>query len=153
MAGEDLSAKEVLDMVPQQEPFRFIDEILELDDEHIVATYTFREDHDFYRGHFPGNPITPGVILTETAAQAVVVAFGIALVARESGRDEVEKLLTIFTDCQVDFSGTVKPGDRVTTTGKKKFWRRKKLRAEFEMKLDDGTVVCSGEVSGMGVPR
>ena len=93
------------------------------------------------------------MILTETAAQAVVVAFGIALVARESGRDEVEKLLTIFTDCQVDFSGTVKPGQRVTTTGRKKFWRRKKLRAEFEMKLDDGTVVCSGEVSGMGVPR
>ena len=151
--GDELTPKEVLDMVPQQEPFRFIDEIVELDDEHIVATYTFREDADFYRGHFPGNPITPGVILTETAAQAVVVAFGIALVARESGRDEVDKLLTIFTDCAVDFAGQVKPGDRVTTTGKKKFWRRKKLRAEFEMKLDDGTVVCSGEVSGMGVPR
>ena len=44
-------------------------------------------------------------------------------------------------------------GGLLTTTGKKKFWRRKKLRAEFEMKLDDGTVVCSGEVSGMGVPR
>ena len=41
----------------------------------------------------------------------------------------------------------------MTTTGRKKFWRRKKLRAEFEMKLDDGSVVCSGELSGMGVPR
>jgi len=153
VGGEMLSVKEVLDLVPQQEPFRFIDEILELDEDHIVATYTFREEADFYRGHFPGNPITPGVILTETAAQAAVVAFGIGLVARESGREAVDRLLTIFTDCAVDFSGTVRPGDRVTTTGRKKFWRRKKLRAEFEMKLDDGSVVCSGELSGMGVPR
>jgi 3-hydroxyacyl-[acyl-carrier-protein] dehydratase len=151
--GDVLTPQEVLDLVPQQDPFRFIDEIVELDAEHIVARYRFAEDADFYRGHFPGNPITPGVILVETAAQAAVVAFGIALYAREVGRDEVDKLLTIFTDCAVDFSGTVRPGDRVTTTGRIKFWRRKKLRAAFEMTLDDGTVVCSGELSGMGVPR
>ena len=47
----------------------------------------------------------------------------------------------------------VKPGDRVTVECKKVFWRRRKLRAEAEMKLDDGTVVCSGNVSGMGVMR
>jgi 3-hydroxymyristoyl/3-hydroxydecanoyl-(acyl carrier protein) dehydratase len=83
--GELLSPAEVLGMVPQQEPFRFIDEIVELDQEHIVARYTFPEDSDFYRGHFPGNPITPGVILIETAAQAGVVAFGIFLYAADNG--------------------------------------------------------------------
>ena len=151
--GEILSPQEVLEMVPQQEPFRFIDEIVEIDSEHIVARYTFPPESDFYRGHFPGNPITPGVILIETAAQAGVVAFGIYLYAADTSRADVDKLLTIFTDCTIDFSGMVKPGDRVTTTGRIKQWRRKKLRAEFEMKLDDGTVVCSGELSGMGVPR
>ena len=151
--GDRLSKEDVLALVPQQEPFRFIDEIVELDDEHIVARYTFRPDEDFYRGHFPGNPITPGVILTEAMAQAGVVAFGIYLYALETSLDEVNKMLTIFTDANVDFTGTVKPGDRVTTTGKIKFFRRRKLRATVEMKLDDGTVVCSGELSGMGVPR
>jgi 3-hydroxyacyl-[acyl-carrier-protein] dehydratase len=151
--GERLSKEEVLALVPQQEPFRFIDEIVELDDEHIVARYTFRPDADFYRGHFPGNPITPGVILTETMAQAGVVAFGIYLYALETSLDEVNKMLTIFTDANVDFTGTVLPGDRVTTTGRIKFFRRRKLRATVEMKLEDGTVVCSGELSGMGVPR
>jgi 3-hydroxyacyl-[acyl-carrier-protein] dehydratase len=151
--GETLSNQEVLAAVPQQAPFRFIDEILELDREHIVARYTFPPSSDFYRGHFPGNPITPGVILVETAAQAAVVAFGIYLYALETSRSELEKILTIFTDCAVDFSGSVRPGDRVTTTGRIKFFRRKKLRASFEMKLDDGTLVCSGELSGMGVPR
>jgi 3-hydroxyacyl-[acyl-carrier-protein] dehydratase len=151
--AERLSTEEVLSMVPQQEPFRFIDEILELDAEHIVARHTFSPDADFYRGHFPGNPITPGVILIETAAQASVVAFGIYLYAFETSREEVDRLLTIFTDCNIDFSGVVRPGDRVQTTARIKFFRRKKLRATIDMTLDDGTVVCSGELSGMGVPR
>jgi 3-hydroxyacyl-[acyl-carrier-protein] dehydratase len=151
--GDTLSMAEVLERVPQQEPFRFIDEILELDAEHIVARHTFSPDADFFRGHFPGNPITPGVILIETAAQASVVAFGIYLYALETSREELDKLLTIFTDCNIDFSGVVRPGDRVQTTGRLEFFRRKKLRATFEMTLDDGTVVCSGQLSGMGVPR
>ncbi len=148
-----MTPAEILALVPQQEPFRFVDEILEIDDEHVLAAYTWREDADFYRGHFPGNPITPGVILVETAAQASVVALGIWLCARDFSPEEVEKLITIFTDAQVEFTGTVKPGDRVITTGRKVFWRRKKLRSEFEMTLEDGTVVCSGTLSGMGVPR
>lgn len=152
-AGSELSAAEVLARVPQQEPFRFIDAIHELDREHIVASYTYPKDADFYRGHFPGNPITPGVILIETMAQAGVVAQGIYLYALEATPEELEKVVTVFTDCAVDFSGQVMPGDRVTTTGRVKFFRRKKLRAEVEMKLDDGTVVCSGELSGMGVSR
>ncbi len=152
-SGVALSPAEILARVPQQEPFRFIDEITELDDEHIVASYRFREDADFYRGHFPGNPITPGVILVETMAQAGVVALGLYLCALERSPEELEKLITVFTDANVEFSGTVRPGDRVTTVGKKAFFRRLKLRSEVEMRLDDGTVVCSGVLSGMGVPR
>lgn len=148
-----LTKEQVLARVPQQAPFRFIDTIHELDREHIVASYTFAKDADFYRGHFPGNPITPGVILIETMAQAGVVAQGLYLYALEVAPEELEKVVTVFTDCTVDFSGQVLPGDRVTTTGRVKFFRRKKLRAEVEMKLDDGSVVCSGELSGMGVPK
>lgn len=152
-SGVVLSPTEVLARVPQQEPFRFIDEITELDDEHIVSSYRFREDADFYRGHFPGNPITPGVILVETMAQAGVVALGLYLCALERPAEELEKLVTVFTDASVDFSGAVRPGERVTTVGRKTFFRRLKLRSEVEMRLDDGTVVCSGALSGMGVPR
>jgi 3-hydroxyacyl-[acyl-carrier-protein] dehydratase len=149
--GVRLTPAEVLALVPQQEPFRFIDEILELDDEHIVAAYRFREDADFFRGHFPGNPVTPGVILIETMAQAGVVALGIYLYAAQHSLEDVQKTVTVFTDAQVEFSGLVKPGDRVITTGRKQFFRRKKLRADVEMKLEDGTVVCAGQLSGIGV--
>jgi len=148
-----LTPEQVLAAIPQQEPFRFIDEIVELDDDHIVSTYRFRPEADFYRGHFPGNPVTPGVILIESMAQAGIVALGIHLIARDGVAYDPGKMMTLFTDANVEFGGLVKPGDRVTIEAKKVFWRRRKLRVEAEMRLDDGTVVCSGTVSGMGVTR
>jgi len=150
MSGTRLTPKQVLDLIPQQDPFRFIDEILELDDDHIVGTYRFRPDADFYRGHFPGNPVTPGVILVESLAQVGIVALGIYLRAQES-ESGTAKVMTLFTDTDVEFSGIVNPGDRVTITAEKVFFRRLKLRSKAEMKLDDGTIVCSGIVSGMGI--
>ena len=152
MSGTRLTPKEVLDLVPQRDPFRFVDEILELDDDHIVGTYRFCPEADFYRGHFPGNPVTPGVILIESLAQVGIVALGIYLHARESD-DDIAKLITLFTDADIEFAGIVNPGDRVTITAKKVFFRRRKLRSSAEMKLDDGTIVCSGTVSGMGIVK
>jgi 3-hydroxyacyl-[acyl-carrier-protein] dehydratase len=148
-----MTPQEVLDRIPQREPFRFIDEILELSDDHIVAAYTFRPELDFYRGHFPGRPITPGVILIEAMAQAGVVGLGIQILSQELGSDEAGKYMTLFTDAAVDFGGVVPPGARVITTGRKVFFRRKKLRSEVKMELEDGSVVCSGTLSGMGIPR
>jgi 3-hydroxyacyl-[acyl-carrier-protein] dehydratase len=147
-----LSPQEVLARLPQREPFRFVDEILELDDEHVVAAYTWRPDADFYRGHFPGNPVTPGVLLIEAMAQSAVVALGIYLLDKESP-EEARKLVTLFTDVNVEFSGVVRPGQRVLVRGRKLFFRRRKLRSEAEMHLEDGTLVCSGTLSGMGVLR
>lgn len=149
--AEAITGAQVLELLPQQEPFRFVDEIVELGDEHIVARYTFRPDAFFYRGHFPGNPITPGVILVESMAQTGVVALGIYLVAREKGTEEVKKVLTVFTDVTAEFSGVVRPGDRVTIRAKKVFFRRMKLRSEVEMRKDDGTLVATATVAGMGI--
>lgn len=149
--AEPLRGAEVLELLPQQEPFRFVDEILEVDAEHIVSRYTFRPEADFYRGHFPGNPITPGVLLIEAMAQTGVVALGIYLVGSERGRDEVRRVLTVFTDVTAEFSGVVRPGDTVTISAKKVFFRRMKLRSEVEMRSADGTLVATATLAGMGV--
>ena len=145
------SPAQVLALLPQQEPFRFVDEIVEVDAEHIVARYTFRAEADFYRGHFPGNPITPGVLLIEAMAQTGVVALGIYLVARERGIEEVRRVLTVFTDVTAEFSGVVRPGDTVTIRARKVFFRRMKLRAEVEMHRADGALVATATVAGMGI--
>lgn len=146
-----LGPERVLELLPQQQPFRFVDEILELDADHIVGRYTFRPEADFYRGHFPGNPVTPGVILLESMAQISVVALGIHLFALKGGMAEVRRRIALFTDAEVEFGGLVRPAQRVTIRARKKFFRRMKIRCEAEMRLDDGTLVCSGTISGMGV--
>lgn len=151
--GKVLTPAEVLAAVPQQEPFRFIDEIREIDEEHIVASYRFRPEADFYRGHFPGNPVTPGVLLIESMAQVGVVALGIYLLAHTDGPEAISRFVTLFTDATVEFSGVVQPGETIAVTGRKVFFRRRKLRSAVQMHRTDGTLVCNGELSGIGVPR
>jgi len=146
-----LTPEQVLSLIPQQRPFRFIDRILELDENRIVGKYTFREDEFFYKGHFPGNPITPGVILVESMGQVGVVGLGIYLLSQELSPDEVRKYTSLFVDAELEFLKGVLPGQTVIIRGDKIFWRRMKLRTKVEMIFEDGTPIARGTLSGMGV--
>lgn len=146
-----MTPAEVLDLLPQRPPFRFVDEIHELDDEHIVASYRYRPDEYFYRGHFPDNPVTPGVVLVETIAQAGVAAFGLYLGAQSTPRSELSRLLILFTEAQAEFFHVVRPGQRVVVRARKLFFRRGKLRVEASLHTDDGALACCGTFAGMGV--
>jgi 3-hydroxyacyl-[acyl-carrier-protein] dehydratase len=148
--AELLSKEAVLASIPHQKPFRFIDEIVEITNDHIIGRYRFREDEYFYEGHFPNNPITPGVILIETLGQIGVVALGIYLV-HQVDDNALNDMTTVLTETSVEFSGVVRPGDEVTVTARKIYFRRMKLKVEAEMTRADGTRVCSGEIAGMGV--
>lgn len=145
--------EELLERIPQQSPFRFVDEILELSEQHIIGRYRFQPTEFYYAGHFPGNPITPGVILLEAMAQVGVVALGIYLLSKDLDAEEIEKHTTFFTDAQVEFSYPVRPGEIIITKAEKIFWRQKKIRAKVEAINEQGKIVASGTVSGMGVRR
>jgi 3-hydroxyacyl-[acyl-carrier-protein] dehydratase len=148
-----LTLDEVLELVPQQRPFRFVDRLLRLDEQGAVGEYTFREDESFYAGHFPGNPVTPGVILIETMCQTGVVALGIWLLGLEQPREVVARSVTMFTEAQVEFEKVVKPGQLVRVTAEKVFWRRRKLKSKVVLTLADGAVVAHGTVAGLGVEQ
>ncbi len=145
-----LSPSEVLEIIPQQKPFRFIDEIVELDADKITGKYTFREDEVFYEGHFPGNPVTPGVILTEAMAQVGVVALGIYILSQTQPKDELRQWTTFFTDSQMEFYKPVFPCQTVVIKAEKIFYRRMKLRSVTRMFFED-ELVAEGTVAGMGV--
>jgi 3-hydroxyacyl-[acyl-carrier-protein] dehydratase len=140
--------QDILSKLPQKPPFLFLDQILELSPEHIVAEYRFKKDESFYAGHFPGDPVTPGVILVEAMAQAGLVAMGIYLLELE--RPGVS-LRTMFTDCAVDFSHAVLPEQKVIITGERLFWRRNKIQSKVELRLENGVIAAHGVVSGMGI--
>jgi len=155
MEADRFMRERVLTMVPQQHPFRFIEDILELDEEHVVGVYRFRKDEYFYRGHFPGLPITPGVILIETMAQTGVVAFGLylAMIAGK-GKTGNRDTVTLFTLAEnVEFTGVVSPGELVMITGKKIYFRGNQIKVDVSMTRPNGEVVCSGVLAGKGVPR
>lgn len=156
MAADEETRALILNTVPQQHPFRFIDEILWLDEERITGAYRFRRDEFFYAGHFPGRPITPGVILIETMAQTGVVAFGLYLTVLQKKMPlaEVKDMVTLFTLAeQVEFTGLVKPGERVIVRGEKVYFRRGSLKARVAMERENGEAVCSGVLAGMGINR
>lgn len=155
MEADPILRRRILEMVPQRHPFRFIEEILELDEEHIVGVYRFRSDEYFYPGHFPGLPVTPGVILIETMAQTGVVAFGLYLnLLRGKGERPIEDPVTLFTLAeQVEFSGVVRPGELVRVMGQKVYFRGNQLKVDCVMTRSDGDEVCSGTLAGKGVPR
>ncbi len=154
MAADQEMRTKILNSVPQQKPFRFIDEILELDDDHITGAYRFREDEYFYRGHFPDMPITPGVILIETMAQTGVVALGLYLTLKQNGAlaNGQQKLTTLFTFADgVEFSGIVVPGERVIIHGEKIYFRKGSLKTKVSMERENGAMVCFGLLAGTGV--
>lgn len=154
MEVDDSIMQEILALVPQQRPFRFIDEILILSEQQIVGAYRFREDEFFYPGHFPGRPITPGVILLESMAQVGVVAYGLYLLACRSHvrPAEMKPPLSLFSLAEdVEFSGIVLPGERVIVKGEKIYMRKGALKVSVSMVRENGEVVCTGKLAGMGI--
>jgi 3-hydroxyacyl-[acyl-carrier-protein] dehydratase len=142
MAYEEIIAK-----LPYQHPFLFVDEILGVDENGITGSYTYDASHDFYKGHFKNNPVTPGVILTETMAQIGVVSFGIYLLS-EAG-NPLNEIKIALTSSEVDFFKPIFPGEKVVVKSKKEYFRFNKLKCNVEMFNEDGVLVCRGKIAGM----
>ncbi|MFB9110106.1 3-hydroxyacyl-ACP dehydratase FabZ family protein [Flavobacterium gyeonganense] len=140
-----MNLNEIIEKLPYTEPFLFVDELLHVDENSISGTYTFKEDLDFYKGHFKGNPVTPGVILTETMAQIGMVCLGIYLLGDAFNKETV----IAFTSADMQFLKAVYPNEKITVTAQKTFFRFGKLKCEAVMKNEAGQEVCKGILAGM----
>ena len=106
--------KRGIELLPHRPPFLFVDTLLSADETGAVGEYTYTEEkNDFFKGHFPGNPIGPGVVLIESMAQvagAGIVARG--ALAADPGKEAVFVLAAVEN---ARFRSPVRPGDKMTT--------------------------------------
>ena len=106
-------SEEVYQAIPHRPPFLFIDEIEELTDEGIRATRTVRAEEPHFAGHYPGNPIMPGVLLCETVFQAAAIYLS-KVHNVQSTEDTAEKVPVLTRIQDAKFKQMVKPGDQLT---------------------------------------
>lgn len=102
-----LDINDIMKLLPHRDPFLLIDKILELSPTHVVGVKNVSMNEDYFRGHFPGNPVMPGVLLVEAMAQT-----GGVLVLKTV--PDPENYLTYFLRIdQARFKNKVLPGDTV----------------------------------------
>lgn len=107
-----MDREEIKSLIPHREPFLFVDSIIEIEKgSRIVAERTFGPEEEFFKGHFPGNPIVPGVLIVEAMAQV-----GGVLVYASFKEELDEQGLTgaYLAGLEgVRFRSVVKPGDLI----------------------------------------
>lgn len=108
----------VTDLIPHRPPFLFVDAIVSHDEQGLVARRTWRAEEDFYQGHYPGAPITPGVLLCEAVFQTA--ACYMALKAQAAGVKPGEGVPLIAKISEVRFRNPVYPGDTIVLEVKQK---------------------------------
>jgi 3-hydroxyacyl-[acyl-carrier-protein] dehydratase len=142
-----MEEQNIIELLPYQRPFLFVDAIDTVSENEIRGHYTFRKDEYFYKGHFKDNPITPGVILTECMAQIGLVCFGIFLLKDEL--QNAKKPQVALTSNKIDFYLPVLPGEKIIVHSEKEVFRFNKLKCKVKMLNKKGELVARGVISGM----
>lgn len=101
----NLNQEEITRLIPQRAPFLFVDQILARGENQILTSLNLRGDEDFFKGHFPGNPIMPGVLLQEALFQSAAL-----LMSGMSGGDGLGVVTKVSL---ARFKEMARPGDRL----------------------------------------
>lgn len=143
-----MTSAEILSKLPYQEPFLFVNHIDEVNSNSIKGSFTFKASSWFYKGHFKNNPVTPGVILTECAAQIGLASFGLFLLSQNEDLN-VDQVKLAMTSSNVEFLKPVLPDDKVVVEAEKMYFRFNKLKSSVKMYNTFGDVVLQGELAGV----
>jgi 3-hydroxyacyl-[acyl-carrier-protein] dehydratase len=137
------SLEKIVANLPYGAGFKFVDQLLELDENHVIGIYRFRGDEFFFKHHFINNPVAPGVILTECMAQIGLACLGSFLL-----KDEATKGF-VFTENHINFLKQVLPETTVVVTAVKQYFRFGKLKVVVQMVDENEQKIAEGWMSGI----
>ncbi|MEO0081369.1 MAG: 3-hydroxyacyl-ACP dehydratase FabZ [candidate division WOR-3 bacterium] len=133
---------EIKRLLPHREPFLFVDGVTRLDPGRIEAYRELRPEEFFFSGHFPGNPVFPGVLMVEAIAQA-----GILLVLVQ--QEERKGRNTLFASIErARFRRIVKPGERLVLTAELVGGKAGLYKLQGTASVD-GELACEATVMGV----
>ena len=138
-----ISTEEIKKLIPHREPFLFIDTCdIKIPGEHGISSKVFKENEYFFKGHFPNNPIVPGVIIVEAMAQTagIVVSYNL--------KDYDEKSVLFMSVSKAKFRKPILPNDKIIF--EVKFLNKVKNVYKFSgVALKNETKVSESEFSAM----
>ena len=141
----DPSLQQALSLLPHGAEFRFVDRLTRLDPgQSGEGEYTVRDGEPFLRGHFPGEPIFPGVLLVEAAAQLAGV------VAQSDPAIPPLKNLKLAALRNVKILGTARPGETILLAAKVAGRLGNLVQAQATVHLGD-TVILTAELTLSGI--
>lgn len=128
-----LDVRRVLDTIPHRYPFVMLDRVVEMTSDSLIAIKNVTINEPFFQGHYPGNPVMPGVLQVEAMAQAA----GILLLRQQSGEGKT----ALFMSCdKVKWRRPVRPGDQLRISVKLTKVRGPIACAEGECSVGDQVV-------------
>ena len=138
--GNALDIRQILNALPHRYPFVMVDRVVELTDDSLVAIKNVTINEPYFQGHFPGQPIMPGVLQVEAMAQASGL-----IMLRRAKADEAPKVVFFMSADKVKFRKAVVPGDVLEIRAKLTKVRGRIAAAECECFVN-GESVSSAEL-------
>ena len=143
--SEIIDIKTISKLLPHSYPFLLIDKIIEMDgDEYGIGIKNVTINEPFFQGHFPGNPIMPGVLQIEGMAQTAAV---ICMIAHNISEDSNLNIFFMTID-KARFRKPVLPGDIIYYYLKKIRQRSNVWRYKGEAYVQ-GSLIAEAEISAM----